>query len=92
MAVVMSAIPVGNQEIERLAVDLLRGVAEDALRAGVEESDPVVGVDGDDRVGRERDDPGEVRLGAPQLALNETGGLGSHTLLVGAQRRVGHGM
>ncbi len=56
------AKPLGDQRVERSPDGLRLRVAEDLLRAIVEDGDSLLVIDGDDRVGRDRDDPGELRL------------------------------
>ena len=47
----------GDEDVERLAQDFLPRVAENLFGTIVEERDPLLLVDGNDRVGRDRNDP-----------------------------------
>ena len=57
-----SAKPLGNEIVERSPDRLGLRVTKDLLRAIVEDGDSLLVIDGDDRIGRNRDDPGKLRL------------------------------
>ena len=53
----------GQQHVQGLPHDFVGGPAEDLLGAVIEQRDLLLGIDADDRVGRDGDDVGEKELG-----------------------------
>jgi hypothetical protein len=76
VTVVCRAEALGDQNVERLADDLVLGVAEYCRGAFVEDNDPHVLVERDDGIRRDRQDGRHLRLGEPQLGL----GIGRRTI------------
>ena len=57
------AKPLGNEDVQRSPDRLGLRVTKDLLRSIVEYGDSLLVIDGDDCIGRNRNDPGKLRLG-----------------------------